>query len=67
MTTGGDLETPSFKQGHGGHYNTAGHRCESGKYTIGFCSTEGAVYGHGEAYNSESGAHMAGHQDRRCG
>jgi hypothetical protein len=55
-----------WKNNGGGNYSTAGHRCEN-VYTVGFCSTAGAVYGHGEVYNHESGAHMAGHQDRRCG
>ena len=55
-----------WKNNGGGNYSTAGHRCEN-TYTVGFCSTAGAVGGHGEVYNHESGAHMAGHQDRRCG
>jgi len=50
----------------GGNYNTVGNKCVSGSWTTWTCSNVGSVNGHGEVYNSESAAHMAGHQDNRA-
>lgn len=61
-----DVCTTVWKNNGGGNFNTAGHVCETGSFTQGVCSSEGTVKGHGEVYNTESGAHMAGHQDTRC-
>jgi hypothetical protein len=52
-----------WKWNGGNNYNTVGHSCVSGAYTEAVCTNSGTVTGHGEVYNSESSAHMAGHQD----
>lgn len=51
-----------WKNNGGGNYNSVGHSCV-GVYITAVCTNSGTVPGHGEAYNIESGAHMAGHQD----
>lgn len=61
-----DVCVTIWKNNGGGNFNTVGHNCETGSYTDSVCSSAGTVYGHGEVYNGEAGAHMAGHQDTRC-
>jgi hypothetical protein len=51
-----------WKNNGAGNYNSVGHRCV-GIYITSVCTEAGTVPGHGEVYNIESGAHMAGHQD----
>jgi hypothetical protein len=51
-----------WKNNGGGNYNSVGHEC-AGIYVAAVCTNSGTVPGHGEVYNIESGAHMAGHQD----
>jgi hypothetical protein len=51
-----------WKNNGGGNYNSIGHTC-AGIYIAAVCTNSGTVNGHGEVYNIESGAHMAGHQD----
>jgi hypothetical protein len=54
-----------WKTNGGTTYSTVGHRCELGFYIATVCSEVGTVTGHGEVYTTESGEHMAGHQDNK--